>query len=55
MKIFILTLFPEFFESPLQTSILGRAIADQKITIETINIRNYTLDKHKNVDDVPFG
>lgn len=54
MKIDILTLFPEMF-SPLFESILGRAIKDKKIEINTINIRDFSKDKHKKCDDVPFG
>ena len=54
MKIDILTLFPEMF-TPLTTSIIGRAINDGKIQINIVNIRDYTLDKHKKCDDTPFG
>lgn len=48
MKIDILTLFPEMF-SALRTSILGRAQQSGKIEINIIDIRDFTLDKHKNV------
>lgn len=54
MKIDILTLFPEMF-SPLFESILGRAVKERKIGINTINIRDFSADKHKKCDDVPFG
>jgi tRNA (guanine37-N1)-methyltransferase len=54
MKIDILTLFPEMFSS-LFESILGRAIKEGKIQINTINIRDFSKDKHKKCDDVPFG
>ena len=54
MKIDILTLFPEMF-SPLKTSIIGRAENAGKIEINIVNIRDYTLDKHKKCDDTPFG
>lgn len=54
MKIDILTLFPEMF-TPLQSSILGRAQNDGKITIHIINLRDYTEDKHLKCDDYPFG
>lgn len=54
MKIDILTLFPEMF-TPLQTSIIGRAVADKKLEIAITDIRDYTLDKHKKCDDAPFG
>ena len=54
MKIDILTLFPEMF-TPLKTSIIGRAVDSGKIEINVIDIRDYTLDKHKKCDDTPFG
>ena len=54
MKIDILTLFPEMF-TPLRTSIIGRAVDDNKIEINVHDIREYTLDKHKKCDDTPFG
>lgn len=55
MKIDILTLFPEMFEGILATSILGRAIKDKKISVELHNIRDYSKDPHKRVDDYGFG
>ena len=54
MRIDILTLFPEMF-TPLKTSILGRAEKAGKIEINIVDIRDYTLDKHKKCDDTPFG
>lgn len=54
MRIDILTLFPEMF-SALNESILGRAQNDGKIQLNIYDIRNYTLNKHKKVDDYPFG
>ncbi|MBQ8426218.1 MAG: tRNA (guanosine(37)-N1)-methyltransferase TrmD [Clostridia bacterium] len=54
MKIDILTLFPEMF-SPLKTSIIGRAVESGKLEINIVDIRDYTLDKHKKCDDAPFG
>ena len=54
MKIDILTLFPEMF-TPLKTSIIGRAVDSGKLEINVIDIRDYTLDKHKKCDDTPFG
>ena len=54
MKIDILTLFPEMFET-LKTSITGRAIEKELIEINVINIRDFSKDKHKKVDDVPYG
>lgn len=54
MKIDILTLFPEMF-APLKTSIIGRAENAGKVSINVVDIRDYTLDKHKKCDDAPFG
>ena len=54
MRIDILTLFPEMF-TPLKTSIIGRAVDSGKLEINIIDIRDYTLDKHKKCDDAPFG
>jgi len=54
MKIDILTLFPEMFEI-FDYSIIGRARENALISINTINIRDYTTDKHRKVDDYPYG
>ena len=54
MKIDVLTLFPEMF-TPLKTSIIGRAVDSGKLEINVVDIRDYTLDKHKKCDDAPFG
>ncbi len=54
MKINILTLFPEMFE-PLKQSIIGRACEKNIIEINIINIRDFSKDKHKKVDDTPYG
>lgn len=55
MKIHLLTLFPEFFMNLKSYSIIGRAIDEGKIEIDCINIRDFSKDKHKKVDDYPFG
>lgn len=55
MKIDILTLFPHMFDGFLSESIIKRAINDNHVTINIIDIRDYSLDKHKKVDDYPFG
>ena len=55
MKIDILTLFPEMYDGFLNTSIIKSAIKRDLVSINTINIRNYTLDKHNKVDDTPYG
>ena len=54
MKFDILTLFPEMFEAVKQ-SVIGKAIEKQLIQINLINIRNFSKDKHKKVDDTPYG
>ncbi|MFT8347879.1 tRNA (guanosine(37)-N1)-methyltransferase TrmD [Clostridium saccharoperbutylacetonicum] len=54
MKISILTLFPEMF-SIFDNSIIGRARENNIIDIDLLNIRDYTLNKHKKVDDYPYG
>src|SRR4030066_2464205 len=55
MRFDILTLFPNMFSSPLHESILGKAVEKGLIQIQTINIRDFTLDKHQVVDDTPYG
>lgn len=55
MKIKVLTLFPEMFESFLNTSIIKRAISKKLVEIQLINIRNYTKDKYGRVDTPPIG
>lgn len=55
MKFFILTLFPEMVEQGLHTSIIGRAAEKGLLSIEAVNIRDFTLDRHKKVDDYPYG
>lgn len=55
MKIDILTLFPSMFDGFLNESIIKRAIESGKVTIEIHDIRDFTLDKHKKVDDYGFG
>ncbi len=54
MKFDVLTLFPEMFES-LNKSIIGKAVEKQIIDINLINIRDFSKDKHKKVDDTPYG
>lgn len=55
MRFHILTLFPDMVEQGLHTSIIGRAVEKGLLTIEAVNIRDYTVDKHKKVDDYPYG
>jgi tRNA (guanine37-N1)-methyltransferase len=55
MIIHLLTLFPEFFESPLQESILKRAQAKNAVQFNIVNIRDFASDKHQTTDDRPYG
>ena len=55
MKIDILSLFPSYFSSPFDVSIIKRAIENKILEIGQIDIRDFTKDKHKKVDDRPFG
>ncbi len=55
MKINIMTLFPDMCENVLSESIIGRAREKGYVEINCINIRDYTLDKHRRVDDAPYG
>ena len=54
MRFDVLTLFPEMFNA-LGESIIGRAVKENKISINVINIRDFSKDKHKRVDDYPYG
>lgn len=55
MKFRILTLFPEMFDAFMSTSIIGKAQENKLITIVCENIRDFSQNKHKKVDDYPFG
>lgn len=55
MKITIVTLFPTMFEGFLNESIVKRAIAEGRVEVSLVNPRDFTLDKHKHVDDTPYG
>lgn len=55
MKFHIMTLFPDMVMQGLDTSIIGRAKEKGLLSIETVNIRDYTTNKHKKVDDYPYG
>jgi tRNA (guanine37-N1)-methyltransferase len=55
MQIDLLTLFPEFFASPLSQSMLHRAQVQGAVTYGVINLRNYAVDRHQVTDDRPFG
>ena len=55
MRIDILTLFPELFKPFISTSIMGRAIENNLVNINTHNIRDFANNKHRQVDDYPYG
>lgn len=55
MNFHILTLFPDMVMQGLNTSIIGRAVEREYISIDAVNIRDYTLDKHGKVDDYTYG
>lgn len=55
MRFDVLTLFPELIQSHLDFSIMKRATDDGIISVNAINPRDFTLDKHKKVDDTPYG
>jgi len=51
----VLTLFPEMFPGPLGASLAGKALARGDWRLETVDIRDFARDKHRSVDDAPFG
>ena len=55
MKIDVLTLFPRMFQGPLTESIIGKAIEKDLLQVNVMNFRDYTDNKHQNVDDYPYG
>ncbi|MEB3189248.1 MAG: tRNA (guanosine(37)-N1)-methyltransferase TrmD [Snowella sp.] len=55
MQIDIISLFPEFFASPLQSGLLGKALAKAIAAVNVINPRDFTTDKHHRADDEPYG
>ncbi len=55
MKFTIFTLFPEFFAGPLSTGLLGKAVASGIISIECVDIRDYSGDRHRRCDDYTYG
>lgn len=51
----LVTLFPDFFTSPLASGLLGKALAKEIATVQLTNPRDFTMDKHRSVDDEPYG
>ena len=55
MRITVVTIFPEFFDSPLRVSVVGRAADQGLLEIEVQDLREHGLGRHRRVDDAPFG
>ncbi|MGK7958053.1 MAG: tRNA (guanosine(37)-N1)-methyltransferase TrmD [Crocosphaera sp.] len=55
MNIHVITLFPDFFASGLQSGLLGKALANEIATVNLVNPRDFATDKHHRVDDIPYG
>lgn len=55
MRINVVTIFPEYFAEPLRTSIVGRAATAGMAEYRVVDLRDYTHDRHRTVDDEPFG
>ncbi len=55
VRINVVTIFPEFFESPLRVSIVARALAAGTLEIDLIDLRHHGLGNHRQVDDSPYG
>ncbi|MBO7364810.1 MAG: tRNA (guanosine(37)-N1)-methyltransferase TrmD [Lachnospiraceae bacterium] len=55
MRFYVMTLFPELVEAVTSSSIFGRAVENGIIRVEAVNIRDFSTDKHKHVDDYPYG
>lgn len=55
MRIDVVTIFPAFFETPLQVGLLGKARERGLVTVTAHDLRDHTTDKHRSVDDEPFG
>src|SRR3954468_19189794 len=55
MRIDVLTIFPEYFAGLLATSLLGKAIAKGTMQVQVHQLRDFTSDRHRSVDDAPYG
>ena len=55
MRFDVVTLFPDFFTSPLSSGLLGKALAKQIAEVHLVNPRDFATDKHRRVDDEPYG
>jgi tRNA (guanine37-N1)-methyltransferase len=55
MRIVLVTMFPEFFESPLRVGVVGRAVEAGHLDVELADLREFGLGRHRQLDDAPFG
>ena len=55
MKFNVITIFPKMFPGPLGESVVGKALASDLWSLNTVDIRSFAIDKHKTVDDIPYG
>jgi tRNA (guanine37-N1)-methyltransferase len=55
MRFHVVTIFPDFFRGPLEHGVVARALADKVLKIQLHDLRNWTYDRHRSVDDRPFG
>jgi len=55
VKLNVITMFPEYFEGPLQTSIVGRAVEDGALAVDVLDLRGHGIGRHRRLDDAPFG
>jgi tRNA (guanine37-N1)-methyltransferase len=55
MQLQVVTLFPEFFPGPLGTGLVGKALAAGRVEVGYVNPRDFTRDRHRSVDDTPYG
>ena len=55
MRFDVLTIFPEFFATPLRQGVIGRAIEKGVLEVRTLNIRDFATDRHRTTDDCPYG
>lgn len=55
MRFHIISIFPDFFKAPLGYGVIGRAVKDGLITVKAHDLRDYTSDRHRTVDDTPYG
>jgi tRNA (guanine37-N1)-methyltransferase len=55
MRVNVITMFPGYFDGPLETSLVGRAIEDGRLDVDLIDLRSHGIGRHRQLDDAPFG